>query len=60
MQKMIAKAIEYDVKQVRIFCKYINVFAENIELDPKYITPLDIYNADFSLYNSCIFLSYFS
>ena len=35
--KMISKVLECDEKQLRKFCKYINVFRENINSSPKYI-----------------------
>ena len=37
MVKMMSKVIGCDVKQLTKFCKYINVFAENIESSPKSI-----------------------
>jgi len=33
--KMMAETLECDVKQLKKFCKYINVFIENIKLSPK-------------------------
>ena len=35
--KMISKVLECDEKQLRKFCKYINVFKENINSSPKSI-----------------------
>ena len=35
--KMMSKVIGCDVKQLTKFCKYINVFAKNIESSPKSI-----------------------
>ncbi len=35
--KMISKVLECDEKQLRKFCKYINVFRENINSSPKSI-----------------------
>ena len=37
MVKMMSKVIGCDVKQLKKFCKYINVFAKNIESSPKSI-----------------------
>ncbi len=37
MTKMMSKVIGCEEKQLKKFCKYINVFAENIELSPKTI-----------------------
>jgi hypothetical protein len=35
--KMMAKVLECDEKQLKKFCKYINVFKENINSSPKSI-----------------------
>jgi hypothetical protein len=35
VHEMMAKILECDVKQLKKFCKYINVFIENINLSPK-------------------------
>ena len=35
--KMISKVLECDEKQLKKFCKYINVFKENINSSPKSI-----------------------
>jgi hypothetical protein len=37
MIKMMSKVIGCDAKQLKKFCKYINVFIENIESSPKSI-----------------------
>ena len=37
MVRMMSKVIGCDVKQLTKFCKYINVFAKNIESSPKSI-----------------------
>jgi hypothetical protein len=37
MVRMMSKVIGCEEKQLKKFCKYINVFAENIESSPKYI-----------------------
>ena len=37
MIKMMSKVLGCDVKQLKKFCKYINVFAKNIESSPKSI-----------------------
>ena len=37
MVRMMSKVIGCDVKQLKKFCKYINVFVKNIESSPKSI-----------------------
>jgi hypothetical protein len=37
MINMMSKVIKCDSKQLKKFCKYINVFIENIESSPKSI-----------------------